>query len=97
MEMQRNTVGSFVKGMLVGSIAASVISLFTLPRSGIETRRMIQKKGKQVHKKTANVLEKTRKQMNATISNARQRADQVSQRIQDIEGQVIRVVTRDSS
>jgi gas vesicle protein len=83
MEQKKSTVGSFLKGLLIGGIAASIVALFTAPQSGVETRRMLREKGEQVRDNTVQAIENTREQVNTVISDNRQRVDQFVKRIED--------------
>ncbi len=96
MERQKSTLGSFMKGLLIGGLTASIVSLFTAPQSGIETRRMLRAKGEQVRDKTMHTIESTREQMNSVLSNTRQQAGQIVQRIENIEEKISHPLHRES-
>jgi gas vesicle protein len=94
MERQKSTLGSFMKGLLIGGLTATMVSLFTAPQSGPETRRRLREKGEQVREMTAHTLENTREQVNSILSNTRQRADQTVQRIENIEEKISKPLHR---
>jgi gas vesicle protein len=96
MEQKKSILGSFLKGLLVGGITASIVSLLTAPHSGVETRRMLRDKGEQARDKTVQAIENTRVQVNNIVSNTRQRADQMVKRIEGIEGQLTHPMPRES-
>jgi gas vesicle protein len=78
MEKQKSQLGSFVKGILFGSILAAGIALFTAPRSGVETRRLLREKGEQLQHNAADTIEKAREQVDTLISDTRQRVDKIA-------------------
>lgn len=51
------TVESFIKGILVGSIAGAAIGLLFAPKSGNETRRQIRNSADQLRKKVIDTAE----------------------------------------
>jgi len=76
MERRRFNFGSFFKGILLGSIIAAGVALFTAPHSGAETRQMLREKGEHLRDRTVQTIDDTREQINTAISSVRQRADQ---------------------
>ncbi|OGO29638.1 MAG: hypothetical protein A2W33_04300 [Chloroflexi bacterium RBG_16_52_11] len=81
MEKRRFKFGSFIKGILVGSIIAGGIALFTAPHSGAETRQILREKGEHLRDTTVQTIDNTREQINTAISSARQRADQIVKQV----------------
>jgi gas vesicle protein len=81
MENRKFNVVGFMKGMLIGGILGVVIALFTAPRSGMETRQLLLEKGEELKDKTVETIDNAREQVETVISDTRQRADEVVQRI----------------
>jgi gas vesicle protein len=77
MDKNPSQLGSLLKGILLGSILAAGIALFTAPRSGVETRRMLREKGQQLQSNVTQSVEKAREQVDSLVSDTRQRADQI--------------------
>ena len=96
MEQRKSTLGMFLKGLLIGGLTASIVSLFTAPQSGIETRRMLRAKGEQMREGTMHAVENTREQMNSLLSNTRQRTDQIVQGIENIGDKVSKQIHHES-
>ncbi len=81
METRKFHPGSFIKGIVLGSILAAGIALFTAPRSGVETRQMLLEKGEQIQDNVAHSIEKVREQVDTMITDTRQQAEQIVGRI----------------
>ena len=96
MNQRKSTLGVFLKGLLIGGLTASIVSLFTAPQSGIETRRMLRAKGEQMRDGGMHAIENTRGQVNSLISNTRQHADQIVQGIENIGEKVSQQIHHES-
>jgi gas vesicle protein len=96
VKRRKSTLGSFMTGLLIGSITASIVSLLTAPQSGMDTRRMLREKSELARDKTVQAFENTRNQVNTLVSDTRQRADQVMKRIGGNEEHKMHPVTHDS-
>ncbi len=81
MERQKSNIGSFMKGILLGGILGGMVALFAAPRPGTETRRLLRDKSEQMREKTMQTLENAREQVDTVISDTRQRADNIVQRL----------------
>jgi len=66
--MSKNRSGSFVGGLLLGSAVGTVVGLLIAPRSGRETRKLLQK--------SAEALPELAEDLSATVQC---RADQLSE------------------
>ena len=88
MKQKTNILSIFLKGLLVGGIAASILSLFTAPQSGVETRRMLQEKGEQVRDGMVHTFGSTRKRVNKLIADTRKRTNQIARRVGSIERRI---------
>lgn len=64
--------GSFVAGFLIGGLFGAGIALLQAPRSGAETRRMIEERALELQQKAEQTAEEAR-------SQAKQVGDQLSQ------------------
>ncbi len=84
----------FMRGLLVGGIAASVLALFTAPQSGMETRRMFQEKSDQVRDGMVHTYESTRKQVKKIVADTRKRTDRIARRVDRIEKRISRLSHR---
>jgi gas vesicle protein len=73
--------GSFLKGLAIGSVLAGITVLLTAPHSGVETRQMLQEKGEQIQEQSKRALESARERMDMMISDTRDQAEMVAQRI----------------
>ena len=63
MEKQGTNFGSFLKGLLIGSLIFGAVALFTAPYSGTETRQLIRDKGEQLRDKTVETIDIVREQV----------------------------------
>ncbi len=81
MERQKSNIGSFMKGILLGGILGGMVALFAAPRPGTETRRLLRDKGEQMREKTMQTLENAREQVDSVVTDTRQRADNIVQRL----------------
>ncbi len=81
MERRKSNVGNFMKGILIGGILGGMVALFAAPRSGTETRQLLREKGEQLRDKTVQTIENAREQVDTVISDTRQRADNIVQRL----------------
>ena len=83
--MERRTLnfGSFLRGLMVGSILASVVVLFTAPQSGLETRQMLRDKGQEIRDKTGETVENAREQVETRLSDTRQLAEKIVHRTEE--------------
>jgi gas vesicle protein len=81
MENKKFNYGGFMKGILIGGILGTIVALFAAPHSGAETRQILREKGVELKDKTAQTFDNAREQVETAISDTRQRADEVVQRI----------------
>jgi gas vesicle protein len=81
VEIRKTNVGGFLKGVLFGALVFGTVALFTAPHSGAETRQIIRVKGLEVRDKTEEVIENVRNQVDSAIAGARQRTDELVERV----------------
>ncbi len=81
MERQKSNIGSFMKGILLGGILGGMVALFAAPRPGTETRRLLRDKSEQMREKTMQTIENAREQVDSVVTDTRQRADNIVQRL----------------
>jgi len=92
MENRKFNFGNLFKGVLIGSIIASVVVLFTAPHSGMETRQMIREKGVELRDRSMKTLEDARERIDTIISDALHPVEQETQQI----GEPMEVISHQS-
>ncbi|MFZ0545047.1 MAG: YtxH domain-containing protein [Candidatus Promineifilaceae bacterium] len=80
-ESKTNNPGSFLAGLLLGSLAGAGMMLLLAPQSGQRTRTKIQQQGRKLREQTAETIEDS-------MNQVRDRAHQVTTSIQDQAGEL---------
>ncbi len=81
MKKEKSHLGSFFMGILIGSILAAGVALFTAPRSGVETRQILLEKGQQLQSNVTQSIEKARDQVDTLVTDTRERAEKIIHQI----------------
>lgn len=75
---ERDDLGSFLSGFMVGGAIGAVVALLMAPQSGEETRTMIKEKGIELKDKTTATLEDAYARAEQAAADARARADELA-------------------
>ncbi len=75
---ERDDLGSFLSGFIVGGTIGAVVALLMAPQSGEETRTMIKEKGIELKDKTTASLEDAYARAEEAAADARSRADELA-------------------
>ena len=79
----RDELGVFVAGFVIGGLGAAVIALLFAPQSGEETRKMIKDKSIEVRDQAQQSLEEALARAEAAAAEARARADEMARTIKE--------------
>jgi gas vesicle protein len=63
--------GAFLAGFLTGALVGAVVALLFAPRSGEETRRLLQERGIELKSQAEEMASQTRSQIEAALLEAR--------------------------
>lgn len=84
---KESNMGSVLFAFAIGGLIGAGVALLMAPRSGEETRMIIQEKSQELTDKAAHTLEETRNQAEKTIDDlahqTRERAEELRARGQD--------------
>jgi gas vesicle protein len=69
MDERKRHPGSVLAGILVGGLIGAGVALLTAPRSGEETRAMIQQKSAELKERSAGAIEQTRAKISEKAEN----------------------------
>lgn len=70
--------GAFLAGFLTGALVGAVVALLFAPRSGEETRRLLQERGIELKTRAGEVAAQARAQAEAALAEARRRAEEAA-------------------
>ena len=79
----RDEIGAFVAGFLIGGLSAGVVALLFAPQSGEETRQMIKDKSVELRDQAQQSLEETVARAEAVAAEARAHADEMARTIKE--------------
>jgi gas vesicle protein len=77
----RNSVGSFVTGLVIGGVVGAVTSLFLAPQSGEETRTQIQEKGVEIKQRVEETYADMQARLESALTDLRTRVDELSAKV----------------
>ncbi|HEX2979105.1 MAG TPA: YtxH domain-containing protein [Anaerolineaceae bacterium] len=75
----RDELGSFLLGFIIGGITGTVVSLLLAPQSGEETRAVIKEKAIELRDIASETLEDAYARAEAAAAEARTRAEELTQ------------------
>ena len=78
-EEKKGTFGSFVGGLVLGTIIGGVAAILKAPRSGEDTRRMIKDKSREAQDEIRQSVDDARARAEQMLAEAKSRADEIRQ------------------
>lgn len=74
----RDDLGSFLSGMVIGGLIGAAVALLLAPQSGEETRTIIREKSIELKDKAAETAEEARHRAEELSAEARHRAEELA-------------------